>query len=171
MIPVSAAILLLFERVTFIHSYAFRWRSGFSAGKEVNIGRRFQYSSRRYASRHICQASFDETARSSADCPVDTSSWQSHPERQSFPRLEIEKARVTSAIKRGAGPCVACVYHNATVSESYRKGMENYRGWERLDWVRKLQGYRRFKHFNLAKHRPAALYTMNSKLHSDKNLP
>lgn len=42
---------------------------------------------------------------------LDTSSWQSHPERQSFPRFEIEKARVTLAIKRGAGPCVACVYH------------------------------------------------------------
>lgn len=30
----------------------------------------------------------------------DTSSWQSHPERQSFRPLEIEKARVTLAIKR-----------------------------------------------------------------------
>lgn len=49
---------------------------------------------------------------SNAGCPVDTSSWQSHPKRQSFPRFEIEKARVTSAIKRSAGPCVSCVYHD-----------------------------------------------------------
>lgn len=61
----------------------------------------------RYIGEHLSSRTFGQMRV----VQVDTSSWQSHPERQSFPRFEIEKARVTSAIKRSAGPCVACVYH------------------------------------------------------------
>lgn len=85
--------------------------------------------------REHLSSKFDETAGQVRVVRVDTSSWQSHPERQSFPRLEIEKARVTSAIKRSAGPCVACVYHDATLcriiserlkSNACRDYMRNY---------------------------------------------
>lgn len=52
--------------------------------------------------------------------PVDASSWQSHPERQSFPRSEIEKARVTSAIKRSVGTFAVSAFIMITLRSSVR---------------------------------------------------
>lgn len=55
----------------------------------------------------------------------DTSSWQSHPERQSFPPFEIEKARVTSAIKREAPAHASSAFIKLHTPEGLGRGCIN----------------------------------------------